>query len=66
MSRIVTGERPTGPLHLAHYCGSLAERVRLQKEGHLLYLVIADYQVITDRERADRRGPHRLDPPNHV
>jgi tryptophanyl-tRNA synthetase len=53
MSRIVTGERPTGPLHLGHYFGSLAERVRLQKQGHLLYLVIADYQVITDRDRAD-------------
>ena len=52
MSRIVTGERPTGPLHLGHYFGSLAERVRLQKQGHQLYLVIADYQVITDRDRA--------------
>jgi tryptophanyl-tRNA synthetase len=52
MSRSVTGERPTGPLHLGHYFGSLAERVRLQKQGHLLYLVIADYQVITDRDRA--------------
>jgi tryptophanyl-tRNA synthetase len=52
MARIVTGERPTGPLHLGHYFGSLAERVRLQKQGHLLYLVIADYQVITDRDRA--------------
>jgi tryptophanyl-tRNA synthetase len=52
MSRIVTGERPTGPLHLGHYFGSLADRVRLQKQGHLLYLVIADYQVITDRDRA--------------
>ena len=53
MSRIVTGERPTGPLHLGHYFGSLAERVRLQKQGHELYLVIADYQVITDRDRAE-------------
>jgi tryptophanyl-tRNA synthetase len=53
MSRIVTGERPTGPLHLGHYFGSLADRVRLQKQGHLLYLVIADYQVITDRDRAE-------------
>ena len=53
MSRVVTGERPTGPLHLGHYFGSLAERVRLQKQGHQLYLVIADYQVVTDRDRAD-------------
>jgi tryptophanyl-tRNA synthetase len=60
MSRIVTGERPTGPLHLGHYFGSLAERVRLQQQGHLLYLVIADYQVITDRDRADNLPDHVL------
>ena len=53
MTRMLTGERPTGPLHLGHYFGSLAERVRLQKQGHQLYLVIADYQVVTDRDRAD-------------
>ncbi|MEP7019356.1 MAG: tryptophan--tRNA ligase [Pseudonocardiales bacterium] len=50
MSRILTGDRPTGALHLGHYFGTLANRVRLQHEGHEIFLVIADYQVITDRD----------------
>ncbi len=48
--RILSGDRPTGPLHLGHYFGSLANRVRLQAEGGELITVIADYQVITDRD----------------
>lgn len=48
--RILTGDRPTGPLHLGHYFGSIANRVSLQAAGHELFLVIADYQVITDRD----------------
>ncbi|MGI8880688.1 MAG: tryptophan--tRNA ligase [Jatrophihabitans sp.] len=57
MSRIVTGERPTGPLHLGHYFGTLANRIAYQSDGHELFVVIADYQVITDRDRAeDPRG----------
>ncbi|MEO6703155.1 MAG: tryptophan--tRNA ligase [Jatrophihabitantaceae bacterium] len=54
--RILTGDRPTGPLHLGHYFGTLHNRVRLQREGADLLLVIADYQVITDRDRADELG----------
>jgi tryptophanyl-tRNA synthetase len=50
MSRIVTGDRPTGALHLGHYFGTLANRVRLQQEGHEIFVVVADYQVITDRD----------------
>jgi tryptophanyl-tRNA synthetase len=50
MSRILTGDRPTGPLHLGHYFGTLANRVRLQHEGHEVFVVVADYQVITDRD----------------
>jgi tryptophanyl-tRNA synthetase len=50
-SRVLTGDRPTGPLHLGHYFGTLANRLRLQAEGHDLFIVIADYQVIADRER---------------
>ena len=38
------------PLHLGHYFGSLANRVGLQAAGGELFLVIADYQVITDRD----------------
>lgn len=48
--RVLTGDRPTGPLHLGHYFGTLANRVRLQRTGVEVFLVIADYQVITDRD----------------
>lgn len=48
--RILTGDRPTGKLHIGHYFGSLRNRVRLQDAGVETYLVIADYQVITDRD----------------
>ncbi|CCH32219.1 tryptophan--tRNA ligase [Actinosynnema sp. NPDC047251] len=52
--RVLTGDRPTGPLHLGHYFGTLANRVRLQGLGVDLFLVIADYQVLTDRDVAER------------
>jgi tryptophanyl-tRNA synthetase len=52
--RIATGDRPTGPLHLGHYFGTLASRVRLQRAGVQLFVLIADYQVLTDRDVADR------------
>jgi tryptophanyl-tRNA synthetase len=48
--RVLTGDRPTGPLHLGHYLGTLANRVRLQRAGVEVFLVIPDYQVITDRD----------------
>lgn len=51
MSRVLTGDRPTGALHLGHYFGTLANRVRLQRDGHEIFVVVADYQVIIDRER---------------
>lgn len=44
---ILTGDRPTGPLHLGHYIGSLANRVRLQHE-YKQYVMIADMQALTD------------------
>lgn len=47
--RVLTGDRPTGPLHLGHYFGTLLNRVRLQRQGVETFLVVADYQVITDR-----------------
>jgi tryptophanyl-tRNA synthetase len=50
MSRILTGDRPTGALHLGHYFGTLANRVALQREGHEVFVVVADYQVIADRD----------------
>jgi tryptophanyl-tRNA synthetase len=51
--RILTGDRPTGPLHLGHYFGTLQNRVRLQDAGVELFVLIADYQVLTDRDTAD-------------
>jgi tryptophanyl-tRNA synthetase len=45
--RILTGDRPTGPLHIGHYVGSLENRVRLQNE-YDCFFIIADYQVLTD------------------
>lgn len=50
--RVLTGDRPTGALHLGHYLGTLANRVRLQDDGVEVVLVVADYQVITDRDDA--------------
>ncbi len=44
---ILTGDRPTGPLHLGHYTGALVHRVRLQHE-YETYLLIADLQALTD------------------
>ena len=51
--RVSTGDRPTGRLHIGHLFGSLQNRVRLQKLGVESYIVIADYQVLTDRDSAD-------------
>src|SRR5437660_7602585 len=45
--RILTGDRPTGPLHLGHYVGSLQNRVKLQDE-YDTYVLIADIQALTD------------------
>ena len=55
---ILTGDRPTGPLHLGHYFGTLANRVRLQRAGVQLFVLIADYQVLTDRDVADQLPGH--------
>ncbi|MCC9307146.1 tryptophan--tRNA ligase [Kitasatospora sp. RB6PN24] len=52
--RVLTGDRPTGPFHLGHYFGTLQNRVRLQSEGAEVFIVVADYQVLTDRDTADR------------
>lgn len=48
--RVLTGDRPTGKLHIGHYFGSLKERVKLQDRGVDTWILIADYQVITDRD----------------
>ena len=50
--RMLTGDRPTGALHIGHYFGSIRNRLRLQDSGAEIWQLIADYQVITDREVA--------------
>jgi tryptophanyl-tRNA synthetase len=56
--RVLTGDRPTGPLHLGHLFGTLQNRVRLQRLGVDLFVLIADYQVLTDRDVATRLSQH--------
>lgn len=51
MSKIIlTGDRPTGRLHIGHYVGSLKRRVELQNSGEYdkIYIMIADAQALTD------------------
>lgn len=50
MERILTGDRPTGRLHLGHYVGSLKNRLKLQNEGNYdkMLVMIADAQALTD------------------
>src|SRR3954454_14465426 len=52
--RVLTGDRPTGPLHIGHLLGTLENRVRLQGLGVQLLVLVADYQTITDRDAAER------------
>ncbi|MDO5721574.1 MAG: tryptophan--tRNA ligase [Actinomycetaceae bacterium] len=54
--RVLTGDRPTGNLHIGHYLGTIKNRVELQRRGVETWQLIADYQVITDR---DGVGPIR-------
>lgn len=51
--RALTGDRPTGMLHIGHYFGSLRNRVRLQSRGVPLMVLVADWQVMTDRDACD-------------
>ena len=50
MKIILTGDRPTGKLHVGHYVGSLKERVKLQNSGEFdeIFIMIADAQALTD------------------
>lgn len=52
--RVLTGDRPTGRLHIGHYFGSLQNRVRLQNLGVPTMILIADYQVLTDHDAFDK------------
>ena len=49
---ILTGDRPTGKLHIGHYVGSLKNRVELQNSGNYeSFIMIADQQALTDNAR---------------
>ncbi len=50
--RILTGDRPTGRLHLGHYVGSLANRIRLQRE-YDAFFIVADLHTLTTRPERD-------------
>ena len=50
---MLTGDRPTGRLHMGHYFGTIRERVKLQDAGITTRIIIADYQVITDRDTTE-------------
>jgi len=58
--RVLTGDRPTGDLHIGHLFGSLLNRVRLAKMGVDSFIVIADYQVLTDREMFDKIAEYTI------
>ena len=47
---ILTGDRPTGPLHLGHYVGSLQNRVLMQDTAEQ-YIILADAQALTDHAK---------------
>ena len=59
---ILTGDRPTGNLHVGHYVGSLAERVKLQNSGKYdeIYIMIADAQALTDNAEHPERGRQNI------
>ncbi len=47
--RVLTGDRPTGKLHIGHYFGSLKKRVEMQNSGEYdIYILVADVQALTD------------------
>ncbi|KRM11336.1 tryptophan--tRNA ligase [Paucilactobacillus suebicus] len=58
---ILTGDRPTGKLHIGHYVGSLKNRVELQNSGDYdTYIMIADQQALTDNARDPEKIRHSL------
>lgn len=58
---ILTGDRPTGKLHIGHYVGSLKNRVELQNSGdYETFIMIADMQALTDNAREPEKIRHSL------
>ncbi|MEX0587217.1 MAG: tryptophan--tRNA ligase [Patescibacteria group bacterium] len=61
--RVLTGDRPTGPLHLGHYVGSLKARLELQDQAEV-FILIADYHTLTrgiSKEKTARIKEHTRD-----
>ncbi|PLK63358.1 tryptophan--tRNA ligase, partial [Klebsiella quasipneumoniae] len=56
---ILTGDRPTGQLHLGHYVGSLRQRVALQHD-HQQFILIADLQGLTDNGSNPQKISHHI------
>ncbi len=52
--RVLTGDRPTGNLHIGHFIGSVQNRIKIQNMGVETFILIADYQVLTDRDAYDK------------
>jgi len=57
--RVLTGDRPTGPLHLGHYVGTLKARLELQEAGNEVFILIADYHTLTRGISVERTGQLR-------
>ncbi|HLQ39667.1 MAG TPA: tryptophan--tRNA ligase [Tetragenococcus sp.] len=56
MNTILTGDRPTGKLHLGHYVGSLKTRIKMQEDpNNKLYIMIADIQALTDNAKNPKK-----------
>ena len=54
---MLTGDRPTGKLHLGHYVGSLKNRVEMQNSGkYKPYIFISDLQALTDNARDPKKN----------
>lgn len=64
MSKVIlTGDRPTGRLHVGHYVGSLKRRVELQNSGEYdkVFIMIADAQALTDNADNPEKAPPECD-----
>ena len=57
--RILTGDRPTGKLHLGHYVGSLSNRLQLQRDWEL-FIVVADYHTLTTKPEESAELEERI------
>lgn len=59
--RVLTGDRPTGRLHVGHLLATLRHRIALQDMGVEVFVLVADYQVVTDRDSFGALRAHVMD-----